>query len=448
MAKQHDDTVVTEVDLDNMDDIFGTGDAAVMTEDKEKKFFARPGEGAKEFFDKPAAEHAAEIEDEKPPVEGEEKPADGEEKPKDGEEKPADGEEKPKDGEEKPKETPSEADIAATLDPENVDKPSEEDEKNAGGRPTKMEAVMKQLLEKKLIKPFEGEEDFSKYTEKDIIELFEMNAKSTNEGMQKNVEEAFFKALSPRLQQAYHYIAQGGQDEIALFHALAASEEMKQLDISTPEGQEEAVRQYYQVTKYGNSQEIQAEINKLKDRGELEEKAGRFKPKLDEMQESVVQQKLQTQEAQNKQKHGQMQVYMDSVYTVLEKAEVNGLQLEANVQDMLYEGLVNPKYPSISGKSTNLLGALLEKYQWVEPNHELVAEVLYLLADPEGYRTKVRESAKEAAVKETVRTLKAEEASKGGGAEMPEEKDENGHVINKGSGIQRKKNNFFARKKE
>jgi len=429
------ETVVSEVEIDNLDDIFGTGAASVMTPGEDgpsKNIFDRPGKENKEFFDKPAAEHAADLKD-KSPVEEEDKPL-------------VEGEDKPiVEEEDKPGELSPEA-IAATLD---VDvKIDSADDKNLGGRPTTMEAVAKQLYEKKLIQPFKGEEDFSKYKEQDFVELFEMNAKNNNDTIQKDVEAAFFQSLSPRLQQAYHYVAQGGQDEIALFQALAASEEMRQVDITTEDGQEYAVRQYYQATNYGSSQEIETEINKLKDRGELEEKAERFKPKLDQMQESVVQQKLQQQETSNKQKHSQMQGYMDSVYDVLEKGKVNDLELDGNVQNMLYEGLVNPKYPSISGKSTNLLGALLEKYQWVEPNHELVAEALYLLADPEGYREKVREVNNKETVAETVRTLKTEaSSSKAGGSSIPEEVDNNQRPINKGDGIQRKKNNFFARKK-
>jgi hypothetical protein len=79
---------------------------------------------------------------------------------------------------------------------------------------------------------------------------------------------------------------------------------------------------------------------------------------------------------------------------------------------MLYSGLVAPNYPSISGKQTNLLGHLLEKYQWTEPRHDLIAEALWLLADPDGYKNKLRENAEKDATQKTVRMLKTEEANK------------------------------------
>jgi hypothetical protein len=57
-----------------------------------------------------------------------------------------------------------------------------------------------------------------------------------------------------------------------------------------------------------------------------------------------------------------------------------------------------------------LLGHLLEKYQYVEPNHGLIAEALWLLSDPDGYRGKVREQAKVETTEKVVRQLKTEQA--------------------------------------
>ena len=79
---------------------------------------------------------------------------------------------------------------------------------------------------------------------------------------------------------------------------------------------------------------------------------------------------------------------------------------------MLFTGLVRPDFPSVNGRQTNLLGHLLEKYQFVEPNHALVAEALWLLADPNGYKEKVREISKKEVVSDTVRKLKSEEGRK------------------------------------
>jgi len=103
---------------------------------------------------------------------------------------------------------------------------------------------------------------------------------------------------------------------------------------------------------------------------------------------------------------------MQNVFEALRPAEINGLKLDKKVQAQLYSGLVQPQYPSISGKPANLLGHLLEKYQFVEPNYPLIAEALWLLSDPDSYRNELKKQGKNAAVEQTVRQLKTEQARK------------------------------------
>jgi hypothetical protein len=128
------------------------------------------------------------------------------------------------------------------------------------------------------------------------------------------------------------------------------------------------------------------------------------------MQESVVAQRLAQQEQMKRQQQAASEAYMQNVYNTVASADINGIKLDKRSQNLIYTGLVQPAYPSISGKQTNLLGHLLEKYQYVEPNYPLIAEALWLLADPDGYRTKVREQGKAAQVEKTVRQLKTEQA--------------------------------------
>jgi len=58
------------------------------------------------------------------------------------------------------------------------------------------------------------------------------------------------------------------------------------------------------------------------------------------------------------------------------------------------------------------LGHLLEKYQFVEPRHDLIAEALWLLSDPDGYRTKIMDQGKNKVVEKTVRQLKTEQSNR------------------------------------
>jgi hypothetical protein len=195
-----------------------------------------------------------------------------------------------------------------------------------------------------------------------------------------------------------------------LFRILSEVEEHRQLNPKDSKDQEQIVREYLRATNFGNEEEIDEEIYSWKDRGDLESKALKFKPKLDKMQEQVVAKKLAQQENMRKQQQQAANAYMQNVYNTLNAGEVNGIKLDKKVQGMLYTGLVQPSYPSISGKQTNMLGHLLEKYQYVEPRHDLIAEALWLLADPDGYKAKIKDQGKNAAVEKTVRQLKTEQA--------------------------------------
>jgi hypothetical protein len=176
--------------------------------------------------------------------------------------------------------------------------------------------------------------------------------------------------------------------------------------------QEGIVRQYLQASNFGTAEEIEEEVTTWKDLGVLEKKARQFKPKLDQMHEEMIQSQLQEQEYRKQQQEAAAEAYVQNVFQALRPAEINGIKLDKKVQAQLYSGLVQPQYPSISGKPTNLLGHLLEKYQFLEPNYPLIAEALWLLSDPESYRGELKKQGKNAAVEQTVRQLKTEQSRK------------------------------------
>ncbi len=272
--------------------------------------------------------------------------------------------------------------------------------------------LTRKLIEKNQLIPFDDDKPIEKYTLQDFEELFEANMQEKERKLRTEIPLEFFDTLPEELQYAAKYVADGGQDLKALFRTLAQVEEVRQLDPDSESDQEQIVRAYLHATQFGTSEDIEEEINSWKDRDELGAKANKFKPKLDAMQQQVVARQLQQQEQMRKQQAAQAQLYMDNVYRVLDPGELNGLRLDKKTQSMLYAGLVQPNYPSISGKPTNLLGHLLEKYQYVEPRHDLIAEALWLLSDPEGYRSKVKEGGKKEATEKTVRMLKTEQANK------------------------------------
>ena len=371
-------TTVGQVDV-NLDELFGTpGAESIMLpdnkeEEKPKSVFSNEGTVDVSFIDKPVKEAA-------------------------------------------PAETKATAEEVEETIAELDGLITQEEEAGNKGRPKVDKSGLYELAQKMLeegsLVPFDDDKPLEEYTTKDFRELFEANFQERENKVRESTPKEFFKALPEELQIAAKYVADGGQDLKSLFRTLAQVEEIRQLDPSDEYDQEEIARQYLYATQFGTPEEIEAEIDDWRELGKLDQKANQFKPKLDRMQEEYVARQLAEQEHRKEQQEKQAKLYTDSVYNTLVSGEIGGIKLDKKVQSQLYAGLVQPNYPSISGKPTNLLGHLLEKYQFVEPDHSRIAEALWLLADPDGYKNKVREQGSKQATEKVVRQLKTEESRK------------------------------------
>jgi hypothetical protein len=413
-------TNVQEVDID-IDEILGFGAESVMTADEQiaekKPNVFSPMDVDTSFLDKPAAQAPKSAEPVEPKTEDSTEPV----------------------TEENP---PAEEDDGIDPLAPPTDNFVEEEPKNKGGRPAALISATKKLIDKGVLFPFEDDKKLEDYSAEDFEELLEANFEQYTNKMGQEVAGQFFQALPPEMQQAYDYIANGGTDLKGMFSALAASREVYELNIDSERGQKEAIRSYLNATGFGTPEEIEDEIYAYEDRGDLEKKAKQFKPKLDAMQQQIVNQRIAEQENQAAMRKEQSQRYIESVYSALEPGKLNDLDLDNRTQNMLYAGLVQSNYPSINGKQTNMLGHLLEKYQWVEPRHDLIAEALWLLADPDGYKDKVRAVQDKETNAKVLRTLKTEQSTKSVASQQQEETQAKRSVSR---GIPRQKRNFFGR---
>lgn len=254
------------------------------------------------------------------------------------------------------------------------------------------------------------EDYLSSLSEKDVDELWQANIDNLKNEVASKTPQEFFESLPEKLQYAAKYVLDGGEDLGTLFQVLAQSEQVQALDPADENDQEGIIRTYLRATSFGSEDEIDEEINTWKDLNVLEKKAKQFKPKLDQMQEQIIQAQLAEQEERKEQQEAAAQAYMQNVFEALRPGEINGLKLDKKIQAQLYTGLTQPQYPSISGRPTNLFGHLLEKYQFVEPNYPLIAEALWLLSDPDSYRDQLRRQGGNQKVEQTVRQLKTEQS--------------------------------------
>ena len=313
-------------------------------------------------------------------------------------------------------------DILDALDDE-TEEDLEKKEKRGRKSINGISDVFSKLIKDDKIVPFDDEKSLDDYSAKDWEELIEANLEEKANQVRRETPKQFFASLPEELQIAARYVADGGTDIKGLFNTLGSVEETKQLSLKSETDQETIIKEYLGATGYGTSDEIAEEIEIWKDLGKLEKQAAKFKPKLDKMQEKVVIKKLEEQDLKKKQQEQASQQYMSNVYETLKEGSLGDIKVDRKTQAMLYNGLVQPSYPSVSGKNTNLLGHLLEKYQFVEPNYTLISEALWLLQDPAGYKAKIMDKGAQQSVESTVRKLKTAAASKGSSSLGVQERD-------------------------
>lgn len=289
-----------------------------------------------------------------------------------------------------------------------------------------MVETFSKLIEEGLIVPFEDDKSLEDYSVKDWKDLIQANFDEKEKAIREQTPKEFFESLPQELQYAAEYVAKGGTDMKGLFRALSQTEEVRSLDPRNDEHQELIARQYLQATNFGNGDNeiIEDQLQEWIEAGTIAKKAQQFKPKLDQMQEEVVQSKLAQQEEFRAQQQKKKEEYMENIYNTLKPSELNGVKIDGKRQKFLWDELTTVKYESMTGRPTNLLGKLLEDHQFGKaPRYDLIAETLWLLSDPDDYKENIRKQAKNEVTQDTVRKLKTEEARKIASTVKDEEED-------------------------
>lgn len=325
-------------------------------------------------------------------------------------------EEKKEEGGEQKEEEKVDLEAAAqAIDEITGDEPSET---KGPGRPkidkSGLVDTFSKLIEEGLLVPFDDDKPMEDYSVKDWKELLQANFEDRETKARQEQAGEIIQQLPDELKLAYKYISDGGTDLKGLFRVLSHVEEVRSLNPEDERDQETIVRNYFRSKGDLSEDEISEEIDTYKDLGTLGKKAAQYKPKLDKYEAQKVEHRLRQQEQYQQQKYEAAQQYMDNVYDTLKGGQLNGIRLDKKTQAFLFTELTQPKYQTAdgSGRATNLLGHLLERYQFTEPRYDLVAEALWLLADPDGYKNQIRSLAKNEATQETVRKLKTEESRK------------------------------------
>jgi hypothetical protein len=316
------------------------------------------------------------------------------------------------------------------------DEEDTEDEKaKKAGRPVvSKDALIKGLEERFKNKTFfelEGDKPLSEYTEAELWEVIDLNIEEAKKNVADEVPLAFYDSLPEEIQTAYAYLentraVKGGYDKKDVQHILKVVTqviETQNLDVETESGQEQIIRTYLAMRDNATPEELDEEINALKDKGELEKKAGQFKPKLDSLHQQRMEQLVKTSEANRKKAEKQAEAYSQRVISTLKTGEVKGIKIDKKTQANLYEMMVQPQYLSFQGDNAEL--------------EKLMLSAL-VFQDPDGFLEKVRLQGSNAQATAVAKKLKTEQANKG--AALHNEEADNAHRGVKK--LQRKENKF------
>lgn len=416
-AAQNSATTVAEVDFDNLDDLLGIPSASsVIAPAESKNSVLKSDKVDISFLDKIGDDDTESLKD--PEI--------------------------------------AKAAVSALVDDEFTGGPSdaaeETEEKDKGGRPRLTKDAMieaaTRLIDKGVLQPFDDGKALTDYTVDDFEELIQANIDSQTSEVAQNAPVQLFQQLPEEVQAVIHYALNGGQDIKSVFSQLAKAQETFDLDVKDEHDQESIARQYLNLSGFGSVEEVEDEINVLKDRGDLQKYAERYKPKLDARQAEVIEKRLKDQQSAQARKNDMEKKYHDVVYNTLNSNNLNGIPLNNKVQTMLYYGLTDAtKYQDAKGNATNALGYLLEQHQFGEKaNPSLVAEALWLLADPVNYRNSVKQLGANVANSNTVRALRTEEASRNTSSTGIGEQNTNpSRVSNKREPIKRQGKSLFSR---
>lgn len=379
-------TTNTSVEIENIDDFLPLpgAESVVTTDDGEE-------EAAKTIFSKPEPADLTFLDDDSDDSE---------------------------DGDKK-KVTKAEVDSALQELDDQLAEEEEADGTNKAGRKkidkSGMVETFSKLMDEGLIVGFDDDKPLDEYSLKDWKELIQANFEERERALREQTPKEFFESLPDELQYAAEYVAKGGKDMKGLFRALSQVEEQRSLDPRNEDHQEIIVRQYLNATNFGNGDQslVEDQIEEWVSNGTIAKRANQFKPKLDDMQNEVLRAKLEQQEQFKIKQQKQKELYMENIYNTLKPAELNGVKIDKSRQKFLWDELTGLKYESMQGRQTNLLGKLLEDYQFGDkPRYDLIAETLWLLSDPEDYKESIRKQAKAEVTQETVKKLKTEEARK------------------------------------
>ncbi len=183
-------------------------------------------------------------------------------------------------------------------------------------------------------------------TADDLVTLIDENARIRYEQNLDSINDTWYKSKSPLFQEFAQVAEIVGQDKEAFYRYINASreaEDIDSLDTSNIDDAEYIVRSYLQKREK-SSQIIEDDINELKEKGIISNRAERYKPLLieDKQEEKSLIIAKEREEAATFYKI--VQENENVITSYLSEKEVAGMKLKEEDKDLIYENLTyNPE---------------------------------------------------------------------------------------------------------
>lgn len=195
------------------------------------------------------------------------------------------------------------------------------------------------LIELGELKPFED----NKYeTVNDMQELIRENKNDWKQETYQEVEKEFYSNKSPMWQTLLQYAEDNKNpaDVLSLLSDVNEYQAIQSLSLDTPENQEYIIGA--SLSLQGLSEDIiKSEIEDLKDRNKLEERAKVLKPALEKYNQDLIEQRLQDKQIQEQQDQLFWENHVNNVVReIIEPSDIDGMKLKKEDKQFVAQNLV------------------------------------------------------------------------------------------------------------
>lgn len=248
---------------------------------------------------------------------------------------------------------------------------------------------------------FEGREDLKEISEEDYKLILEKQIDFQVENKYKETLDS----TGDVGKYIIEYTKNGGnaQDIISLFRE---QRDIKFLDISTPEGQEEAIRAYLEFQGEDDS-DINDFIETAKDKGEdyFKSIAEKRHKKLLEINKEQIEAAVEEQKEYKRQQEENVKQFNSNVRSLIHKNE----NLSQTEKKQLEKFMLSHDWQTREGKKVTGLYAKLIEFN---SDPEKLIKLANFLNDPEKFEKKIEKKAEKEAAKKTFNLVNASQAFK------------------------------------